>query len=181
MRCGRTLFNAVLLGQALRHSRSGAAALQLRGGLQIQQWLQNNVNTSPQSILPSLRRFYSSKFNFESNPETSFLERLGLRRKQYQQSHQQQVVGKMSNNLYQDDTPAEVKNAKGLHLISMNTPNGQAVQIFLEELKDAYGTEWTTTMINIMTNVQKEDWFLRLNPNGIHKCRPTRALFGRVF
>jgi len=72
----------------------------------------------------------------------------------------------MSHNLYTDETPAEVKNAKGLHLITMSTPNGQAVQIFLEELKDAYGLEWTTTLINIMTNEQKKDWFLRLDPNG---------------
>ncbi len=42
-----------------------------------------------------------------------------------------------------------------------------AVQIFLEELKDAYGVEWTTTLINIMTNDQKNDWFLKLDPNGI--------------
>lgn len=36
----------------------------------------------------------------------------------------------------------------------------------LEELADAYGTEWTTTVIDIMTNEQKKDWFLRLDPNG---------------
>jgi len=48
----------------------------------------------------------------------------------------------------------------------MNTPNGQAVQILLEELKNAYGTEWTTTLVDIMTNDQKKDWFLKLNPNG---------------
>ncbi|KAF2117975.1 glutathione S-transferase [Lophiotrema nucula] len=72
----------------------------------------------------------------------------------------------MSNQLYTEETPADVKNAKGLHLITQNTPNGQAVQIFLEELKDAYGTEWTTTLIDISTNVQKSDWFLRLDPNG---------------
>ncbi|GIZ49260.1 hypothetical protein CKM354_001229200 [Cercospora kikuchii] len=72
----------------------------------------------------------------------------------------------MSHNLYTDETPADVKNAKGLHLITQNTPNGQAVQIFLEELKDAYGTEWTTTIIDISTNEQKKDWFLRLDPNG---------------
>jgi len=72
----------------------------------------------------------------------------------------------MSNNLYTDETPSEVKNAKGLHLLTMNTPNGQAVQILLEELKDAYGTEWTTTLIDIFTNDQKKDWFLRLDPNG---------------
>lgn len=55
----------------------------------------------------------------------------------------------MPNQLYTDETPAEVKNAKGLHLITQSTPNGQAVQIFLEELKDTYGLEWTTTIINI--------------------------------
>ncbi|KAL5419679.1 hypothetical protein PMIN03_000284 [Paraphaeosphaeria minitans] len=69
-------------------------------------------------------------------------------------------------SFYLSETPAEVKNAKGLHLITQSTPNGQAVQIFLEELKDAYGTEWTTTVIDISTNVQKSDWFLRLDPNG---------------
>ena len=73
----------------------------------------------------------------------------------------------MSHSLYDDTTPDAVKNAKGLHLLTLNTPNGQAVQIMLEELKDVYGTEWTTTVIDIRTNVQKEDWFLRLNPNGI--------------
>lgn len=67
---------------------------------------------------------------------------------------------------YTNETPDEVKNAKGLHLITQNTPNGQAVQIFLEELKDAYGTEWTTSVIDISTNIQKSDWFLRLDPNG---------------
>jgi len=58
-----------------------------------------------------------------------------------------------------------------MHLLTMNTPNGQAVQILLEELKDAYGTEWTTTLIDIMTNDQKKEWFLRLDPNGIFDRR----------
>jgi glutathione S-transferase len=72
----------------------------------------------------------------------------------------------MSSSLYTDETPAAVKEAKGLHLITQNTPNGQKVQILLEELKDVYRTEWTTSLINISTNEQKKDWFLRLNPNG---------------
>jgi glutathione S-transferase len=72
----------------------------------------------------------------------------------------------MSNQLYGNDTPAGVKDAKGLHLITQSTPNGQKVQILLEELADVYGIEWTTTLINISTNEQKKDWFLRLNPNG---------------
>ncbi|MCJ1425022.1 hypothetical protein MMC29_002910 [Sticta canariensis] len=72
----------------------------------------------------------------------------------------------MSHSLYTDETPASVKDAKGLHLITQSTPNGQKVQILLEELKDVYKITWTTTLINIMTNEQKKDWFLRLNPNG---------------
>ncbi|ETS75161.1 hypothetical protein PFICI_13645 [Pestalotiopsis fici W106-1] len=72
----------------------------------------------------------------------------------------------MASKLYINETPADVKNAEGLHLITQSTPNGQAVQIFLEELAETYGTKWTTTLINIMTNEQKKEWFLRLNPNG---------------
>ncbi|KAF9892649.1 hypothetical protein FE257_001051 [Aspergillus nanangensis] len=72
----------------------------------------------------------------------------------------------MTSNFYLDDTPAEVKNAKGLHLITQSTPNGQKVQIYLEELKELYGIEYTKTIIDISTNEQKKDWFLRLNPNG---------------
>ncbi|KAM0721666.1 hypothetical protein Q7P37_002591 [Cladosporium fusiforme] len=72
----------------------------------------------------------------------------------------------MADQIYISETPSEVKDAKGLHLLTMNTPNGQAVQILLEELKDVYGTQWTTTLIDIMTNEQKKEWFLRLDPNG---------------
>jgi len=69
-------------------------------------------------------------------------------------------------HLYTEETPADVKDARGLHLITQSTPNGQAVQILLEELKDVYNTEFTSSIIDISTNVQKSDWFLRLNPNG---------------
>lgn len=72
----------------------------------------------------------------------------------------------MSFQAYTDDTPAAVKNAKGLALVTQNTPNGQAVQIHLEELKEAYGLDFSTTVIDISTNEQKKDWFLRLDPNG---------------
>jgi glutathione S-transferase len=72
----------------------------------------------------------------------------------------------MPESIYTAETPDDVKNAKGYHLITQNTPNGQATQIMLEELGRKYGTTWTTTVINISTNEQKKDWFLRLNPNG---------------
>jgi glutathione S-transferase len=72
----------------------------------------------------------------------------------------------MANHLYIDSTPAEVSSAPGLHLITQNTSNGQATQILLEELAAVYGTPFTTTLIDISTNEQKKEWFLRLNPNG---------------
>ena len=86
------------------------------------------------------------------------------------------------DKLYISETPDEVKNAKGLHLITMNTPNGQAVQIMLEELADAYGTQWTTTLINIMTNEQKKEWYVfsqtviqpRLELEQVSQTRPQR-------
>ena len=72
----------------------------------------------------------------------------------------------MANHLYIASTPTEVSSASGLHLITQSTPNGQATQILLEELAAVYGTPFTTTLINISTNEQKKEWFLRLNPNG---------------
>ncbi|KAL8917209.1 MAG: hypothetical protein Q9172_005939 [Xanthocarpia lactea] len=40
--------------------------------------------------------------------------------------------------------------------------NGRKVSIVLEEL----GLRYTTQVIDIVNNEQKEDWFLRINPNG---------------
>ena len=63
----------------------------------------------------------------------------------------------MADKLYISETPKAISSAKGLHLITQNTPNGQAVQIMLEELAESYGTEFTYTVINISTNVQKSE------------------------
>ena len=62
-----------------------------------------------------------------------------------------------------NNTPSTVQ---GLHLLTMNTSNGQKAQIMLEELKELYGTAFTTTIINLRAGEQKEEWFLRINPNG---------------
>lgn len=35
----------------------------------------------------------------------------------------------------------------------MSTPNGQKVQIMLEELKENYGTEWTTTIMLVELDI----------------------------
>ncbi|KAI1412120.1 glutathione S-transferase [Hypoxylon sp. FL1857] len=62
------------------------------------------------------------------------------------------------DKLYISDTPAAVKNSKGLHLLTANTGNGQAVQIFLEELAREYGFSWTTTLVDIWSNEQKKEY-----------------------
>lgn len=55
---------------------------------------------------------------------------------------------------------------KGLELLTFGTPNGQKATIILEELKEAYGTDYKWQSINIMENIQKEPWFTKLGPNG---------------
>ncbi|PYI12718.1 glutathione S-transferase [Aspergillus sclerotiicarbonarius CBS 121057] len=70
------------------------------------------------------------------------------------------------SSFYAEETPDAVKNAKGLHLIITLTPNGRKVHIYLEELKEVYGLEWTTSLIDLDTLEQKKPWYLKLNPNG---------------
>jgi glutathione S-transferase len=55
---------------------------------------------------------------------------------------------------------------KGIELLTWGTPNGHKASILLEELKEAYGKEYTVQGINIMENVQKEPWFTAISPNG---------------
>ncbi|CCE86267.1 Piso0_004750 [Millerozyma farinosa CBS 7064] len=50
----------------------------------------------------------------------------------------------------------------GLTLYTWKTPNGYKISIFLELL----GLKYDTKSIDISKNTQKEDWFLKLNPNG---------------
>lgn len=63
----------------------------------------------------------------------------------------------MADKIYIADTPDEVKNAEGTHLITFNTGNGQAVQIMLEELAEAYDFKWTRTTLNKMVQEQKKE------------------------
>ena len=42
------------------------------------------------------------------------------------------------------------------------TPNGHKISITLEEL----GINYNAHKVDISKNVQKEDWFLKINPNG---------------
>ncbi|KAH7151772.1 glutathione S-transferase II [Dactylonectria estremocensis] len=62
--------------------------------------------------------------------------------------------------------PTGLLAKKGIELLTWSTPNGYKANILLEELKEAYGLEYSYQAINIGSNVQKEPWFTAVNPNG---------------
>ncbi|PWN53625.1 glutathione S-transferase [Violaceomyces palustris] len=53
-----------------------------------------------------------------------------------------------------------------IKLYTANTPNGEKVSILCEELKALGKLDYEVHAIDIMKNIQKEDWFLKINPNG---------------
>lgn len=55
--------------------------------------------------------------------------------------------------------PLTIPRAQDIILYTAGTPNGQKVSITLEEL----GLKYETHKIDISTNAQKEDWYLRIN------------------
>ncbi|KAJ6614311.1 glutathione S-transferase [Mycena sp. CBHHK59/15] len=58
-------------------------------------------------------------------------------------------------------------STKPFLLYTAGTPNGFPISIFLEELKALYpNIDYDVDAINIITNRQKEPWFIALNPNG---------------
>ncbi|CAE6416434.1 unnamed protein product, partial [Rhizoctonia solani] len=59
-----------------------------------------------------------------------------------------------------------MSSSDALLLYTAASPNGYKVSILLEELKDAYGLQYTFRNIDIRSNEQKEPWFLKINPNG---------------
>jgi len=65
-----------------------------------------------------------------------------------------------------DERPTGLKSNKGIELLTFGTPNGWKASIILEELKEAYGKDYTFQSINIGQNIQKEEWFTKLCPNG---------------
>ncbi|KAH9881026.1 hypothetical protein J1614_001519 [Plenodomus biglobosus] len=65
-----------------------------------------------------------------------------------------------------DERPTGLKANKGIELLTFGTPNGWKASILLEELKEAYGKDYTFQSINISQNIQKEPWFTKLGPNG---------------
>jgi glutathione S-transferase len=64
------------------------------------------------------------------------------------------------------DRPSGLIAKSGIELLTFGTPNGFKASILLEELKEAYGKEYTFQSINISQNVQKEPWFTKIGRNG---------------
>ncbi|KAG8796876.1 glutathione S- transferase, nitrogen catabolite repression regulator [Serendipita sp. 398] len=55
---------------------------------------------------------------------------------------------------------------KPIEFYTASTPNGRKVSVFLEELKAAYGLQYNARRITLSKNEQKEEWFIKINPNG---------------
>ncbi len=56
---------------------------------------------------------------------------------------------------------------KPVQLYTAGTPTAQKVSIMLEEIKALNPSfEYETHAIDMGKNQQKEDWFLKMNPNG---------------
>jgi len=123
-------------------------------------------NTFPASIKVSKLPLGRIQFITSSAPLRLKNQSFKLQRIQQLQGHLSSYFSTNMASPYTSETPDVVKNAKGIHLMTVNTPNGQKVQIFLEELAIKYGTTWTYNLVNMRGNEQKQDWFLALNPNG---------------
>jgi glutathione S-transferase len=62
--------------------------------------------------------------------------------------------------------PTGLIATSGIELLTFGTPNGHKISIFLEELKEAYGKQYTVQSVHIGENVQKEPWYTKFSPNG---------------
>lgn len=73
-----------------------------------------------------------------------------------------------SRNMSAVTIPVHVSKPKPFVLYTAGTPNGRKVSVFLEELRAVYGekVDYDVEKIDISRNVQKEPWFINLNPNG---------------
>jgi len=61
---------------------------------------------------------------------------------------------------------SEPSNGAKLMLWTAGTPNGYKPSIFLEELKAVYGIDYDFRGLKFSENEQKQEWFLKINPNG---------------
>ncbi|KAF2114118.1 glutathione S-transferase II [Lophiotrema nucula] len=98
---------------------------------------------------------------FQGSPR-SFTRILPFRTAQFHSSPiRARVLPEMAN-----ERPTGLKATSGIELLTWGTPNGVKASIILEELKEAYGKDYTWQPINISQNIQKEAWYTKLGPNG---------------
>ena len=77
-----------------------------------------------------------------------------------------QALTNTAKAISSEDRPTGLIAKSGIELLTFGTPNGHKVSIMLEELKEAYGKNYTFQSINIGQNIQKEPWYTKLCPNG---------------
>jgi glutathione S-transferase len=68
----------------------------------------------------------------------------------------------MNNRLSQITSHLKMSQQSDINLYTAQTPNGIKISILLEEL----GLPYKTHGIDIQKDIQKEPWFLEINPNG---------------
>ncbi|KAI1801928.1 glutathione S-transferase [Daldinia bambusicola] len=73
---------------------------------------------------------------------------------------------KPDDNMAEQPEPTGLIAKSGIELLTFTTPNGLKISILLEELKEAYGKDYTYQSVNIMKGTQKQPWFTAINPNG---------------
>jgi glutathione S-transferase len=62
---------------------------------------------------------------------------------------------------------SSTESNKPILLYTAPTPNGFKVSVFLEELRAQYGgPDYELFQVKLSDNVQKEPWYIKLNPNG---------------
>ncbi|KAJ2967245.1 hypothetical protein NUW58_g10498 [Xylaria curta] len=84
----------------------------------------------------------------------------------YSTTSQQSGDPPVSSQAEDMSEPTGLIAKSGIELLTFGTPNGYKVSILLEELKEAYGKEYTWQSINIGKNTQKEPWFVAAGANG---------------
>ncbi|KAI8832672.1 glutathione S-transferase [Chytriomyces cf. hyalinus JEL632] len=65
-----------------------------------------------------------------------------------------------------ETTTASTPKPFDITLYLAGTPNGKKASIALEELSQAYGITYNVRSIDFSKVEQKEEWFLKINPNG---------------
>ena len=85
----------------------------------------------------------------------------------YQMSIASSLFGKTTKTLFSPRSYSSLAKMQPLKVYTAGTPNGWPVIATLNEIA-SYNKDlkWEVIPIDIMKNTQKEDWFLKINPNG---------------